>query len=347
MPVERLPFGSIGGHPAGLFRLDAGGAVTAAVSDYGAALVSLTAPDHDGRAGDIVLGFDRAEDYRADDQFLGVVVGRYANRIAGGRFTLDGVSFDLPRNDGRHHLHGGPEGFHRRPWSAEPLESPDGEAAVRLSLVSPDGDQGYPGTLTVSATYTLFREGRLRLEFSATTDRPTVVSLASHAYFNLDGGADILDHRLTVHAGRFCAIDAEAIPTGALVPVADTPFDLHAGRRIGDVLACGHPQLTAGRGLDHCFAIDGPPGRLRPVAELEGPVSGRRLAVLSTQPGVQVYSGNNMHETAGKQSRRFGYRSGVCLETQSFPDAPNRPVFPDTCLRPGQTYRQSTEFVLS
>ncbi len=346
MGVTVEPFGELpDGRRACLFRLQ-GGALTAAVSDYGAALVSLTAPDRNGARADVVLGFDDPQGYVDDTHFIGVVAGRYANRIAGGRFRLDGTRFVLPCNDGPNHLHGGPEGFGKRLWKGEPIETEDG-VGVRLTRTSPGGEAGYPGSLHVTISYMLTADDRLIVGFDATTDRPTVANLTSHAYFNLAGGGDVLQHRLQLFAGRYTPVDASGIPTGEIVSIDATPFDFRDFTAIGARLAVDHPQLIIGSGYDQNFVVDGSAGALRPVARVFEPVSARLLEVQSTQPGVQFYTGNHLDRVQGRAGAVYGRHAGFCLETQTYPDAPNRPDFPSARLDPDETYSHSTEFRFS
>jgi aldose 1-epimerase len=290
---------------------------------------------------DVVLGFPDPTRYAGPHPYFGVVVGRYANRIAHGRYTLDGVTHELPRNDGRHQLHGGPAGFSTRVWSA----ARDGNA-LRFSLLSPDGDQGHPGRLEVEATYLLDDDDALTLELRARCDRPTVVSLANHSYWNLaDGGASpILDHELELDAERWLPVDPDGIPTGELADVRGTPFDFTRRAPIGARLPQAERSQRRG-GYDHCFALRGE--GLRPVARLVDPASGRALTIETTQPALQLYSGNFLDGTlvghGGSVYRRF---HGLALETQGFPDAPNQPRFPSPRLEPGEEYRHTTVFRL-
>lgn len=331
-------------------ELRAGG-ISAAVLTYGCVVQSLTVPDARGRPGNVTIGLDTLEQYRTRSRYFGAVVGRYGNRIAGGRFTLDGHTRELPRNHGTSSLHGGPEGFSGRNWE---IADATGNSIV-LTRTSPDGEAGYPGTLTARVTYTLLAgggaphagpgAGALRIDYHAVTDAPTHVNLTNHAYFNLagtdgePGPRGIRDHRVALHASRYLPVDERFIPVpGPPAPVAGTPFDLTAARRIGEGLAEDHPQLKTAGGYDHCWVIDTPPGALRPAARVTDPASGRAMEVLTTEPGVQFYSGNMLSDTV------FGPRSGLCLETQHFPDSPNRPDFPSTVLRPGQEYTSSTVY---
>lgn len=314
MAVHVTPFGD----SAVLYELEGGG-VRATVSNFGAALVSLYHPD----GTDVVLGFDDVADYRADDQFIGVIVGRYANRIAGGQFELDGETWSLPCNDGPNHIHGGPDGFGRRLWEAHVDED---DNSICLQLVSAHLDQGYPGRLSVSVSYRVTEDGRLVVTLDGTTDRPTIVNLASHAYFNLAGAGNVLGHTLKLHAHLYTPADRALIPTGDIVEVAGTPFDYRDPRPFdGD--------------LDTNFVVDGDPGNLRPVAEVCDPVSMRFLRVRATAPGVQVYGGQNLG--AGKRFNAYG---GLCLEAQYFPNSPNQPQFASPRIDPDHPYREVVEY---
>ena len=311
---------------------------------FGARVTSLIAPDRDGNLSDIVLGYAALEQYAEDKAFLGCTVGRYANRIAGGRFSLEGETFQISTNDGANTLHGGADGLWHRNWEARVL--PDG---VEFSVASPDGDQGFPGALTVTARYRL-AGNQVRMEYEATTDRITVLNLTNHAYFNLagEGSATVLDHHLQIEADAFTAIDDTAIPTGSNDPVAGTPFDFTSPHSIGERIHEPHPQLVNGRGYDHNFALRGEAGKLRHAATAIHPATGRKLQVDTTEPGVQFYSGNYLDSsTIGKEGSPYGFRSAFCLETQHFPDAPNQPSFPSTVLHPGETFRSTTVWTVS
>jgi aldose 1-epimerase len=340
--VRREHFGALrDGRTVDRFVLRSG-EVEAAVLTHGAVLQSVRAPDAAGSAGEIALGYDDLDGYLADTTYVGSVVGRYANRIGGGRFVLDGVEHVLPRNNGDACLHGGPGGFHSKLWEAR--EVPGG---VELSLTSPDGDMGFPGTLTATVTYVLDDAG-LSVSYTATTDRPTVVNLTNHAYWNLDGEGTIEDHVLELPAPRFVAVDEGLIPTG-IVPVEGTPMDFRSPLRIGDRLRSGTEQLLHARGYDHSWVQeetgDGGP---RLAARVRGPRSGRVLEVLTDQPSVQFYSGNFLDGTvAGRDGRAWRQGDGFCLETQHLPDSPNQPAFPSTVLRPGEQYATRTVFRFS
>lgn len=327
---------------AGLFALGGDG-LAATVSDLGATLVALHAPDRHGELADIVLGFDSLAEYASPgNPYFGGIIGRCANRIAGARFALDGEEYALAANEGRHHLHGGRRGFDRRVWTVLPDRT---SRLCRFKLRSPEGEEGYPGTLDVEVAYVLDRS-ELRLVLEATTSAPTLVNLTSHAYFNLGGprSPSILDHELQVLASRTVVVDDELIPTGELAPVDGTPFDFRSPRLIRERI--GALEHTSARGYDVCFALDAPalPGAERgPVlaCRLRDPGSGRILELETTEPGIQLYSGNRL-DAVGKGGRLHRRWSGLCLEAQRFPDAVHHPHFPATVLRPGERYRQTT-----
>lgn len=303
-----------------------------AVLSFGATLQWLRVPNPGGRPVDLVLGFDDVADYAMRPGYLGATVGRFANRIAHGRFLLDGKAYTLPRNQAdRHHLHGGPNALSHRIWSLAPLR---GEEAVRLSIVSPDGDNGYPGGLEVCCTYALVDEDRLVIELTACTDAPTPVNLVNHAYWNLAGFGTIDRHVLRLCADRVLEVDADTVPTGRILEVTGTALDYRMPRRLDDR---GPPDL------DHCFLVPGE--GLRPMAVLEDPASGRRLELASDQPAVQVYSAFKL-DLPGRGGVRYGPRAGLCLETEALPDAPNRPHFSSAVLRPGEVYRHRMEIRL-
>lgn len=349
--VSRASFGTLpDGREVEIHTLAAGD-LTLRVATYGAIIVSLTAPDRDGTVDDLVLGHDTLEGYVAASPYFGAVVGRYGNRIARGRFALDGVEHQLETNDGPNHLHGGAVGFDKRLWKAEPCRG-DGRAAVTLRLTSADGDQGYPGRLDASVTYALADDGTLTVDYRATTDRATPVNLTQHSYWNLAGrrSPTVLGHLLTVYADAFTPTDGELIPTGEIAPVSDTPFDFREPTAIGARVAQDHSQLRAAGGYDHNFVLrehtDG--SGLRRAARVDEPLSGRRLEIRTTEPGLQLYSGNFLDGTIrGKGGRAYPHRGALCLETQHFPNSPNEPAFPSTILRPGEEYRSRTVFTLS
>lgn len=318
-PIERVWLGNARGSEVAVLTL-------------GATLDRFRVPDARGAPVDLVLGFDTPEEYVTKSGHLGATVGRFANRIAHGRFTLDGKTYQLPCNQaGKHHLHGGPRGFAKRPWDHEVDTA---GSAVRLTLVSPDGDAGYPGRLTASATYRLGDDDTLAIEMAAETDAPTIVNLVNHAYWNLAGTGTIDGHVLELAADRYLAVDADSLPTGEIMSVEGTPFDFRQARPLDHA---GAPLV------DHCFVLTGGSAGagddgLRLVARLADPSSGRRLTLLSDQPGVQVYTGFKL-DTIGRGGERYGPRRGLCLETEAFPDAPNHPAFPSAVVRPGEIYR--------
>jgi aldose 1-epimerase len=325
--------------------------VEAVVISYGAALVALKAPDRNGKSADIVLGYDTLAGYEQDKSFFGATIGRYGNRIAGGQFTLDGTVFHVPKNDGPNSLHGGTRGFNKRIWTGVDRSRADAQV-LELTYTSQDGEEGYPGTLKVHVTYTLPAEvNELRIDYSATTDKDTVVNLTNHSYFNLSGVAsqEILDHQLLLHALEFTPVDATLIPTGELRAVRGGPFDFAKATAIGARINQDDEQLRFGKGYDHNWVLERTEkGGLQVAAEVFESTSGRVLEVLTTEPGIQFYSGNFLDGTArGKGGQFYGHRTGFCLETQHFPDSPNHASFPPTVLKPGQVYRSTTVFRLA
>lgn len=344
---------AVGRSPSGArifeYRLRNERGTTATILTLGATLRTLVVADARGHLDDIVLGFDAAEDYLRGREYFGATVGRYANRIARGRFTLGGRRYRLALNDPPNAEHGGPEGFHRRLWSAEGTAGVEGPA-LTLSLVSEDGDQGYPGKLAVRVTYTLTNDDELRIEYEATTSARTIVNLTHHSYWNLAGAgtADALRARLTVEADAFTPVDEQLIPTGEVRPVAGTALDFRKPRTLASRIREGsEPQLVLARGYDHNFVLRGPPGLLRQAARLEDPRSGRVLEVMTTEPGLQLYTGNFLSgAVVGKGGRLYRQGDGIALETQHFPDSPNHPGFPSTVLEPGRAWRSTTVYRL-
>jgi aldose 1-epimerase len=318
------------------------GQIEVRVTAYGAHLVSVRTPDRTGKMADIVLGYDSLQGYLNDRKtYDGSVVGRYGNRIALGKFTLDGKTYQIPVNNGANALHGGPKGFDQYVWQAQ--EVPDG---VEFTHVSPDGDMGFPGTLTAKVKYTL-KGSTLRIDYSATTDKATVLNLTNHAYYNLHGDdkGNILDQRIEIDADRYTPVDAGLIPTGELAPVAGTPMDFRKPEAIGARINADNEQLKLASGYDHNWVLNGKIGILHVAAVVSDPVSGRKLSVETTEPGVQFYSGNFLDGTyTGRYGVKYEKHSGFCLETQHFPDSPNHPDFPSTVLRPGETMRSTTTF---
>jgi aldose 1-epimerase len=343
--VTKSVFGEMpDGRKVEIYTLEEG-ALKARVMTYGARLVSLEVPDRNGKTADVVLGYDSLEPYTKDPKtYFGAIVGRYGNRIAHGTFELDGKRYHLPINDGDNSLHGGTVGFDKVLWQGK--EIPGG---VELTLVSKDGDQGYPGTLTARVRYTLEAHA-LKIEYFATTDKDTVLNLTNHSYFNLagEGQGDILGHVLTIPADRYTPVDSGLIPTGELAPLAGTPLDFRKPAPIGARIHDNFEQLRLGKGYDHNFVLNGQMGALHEAAQVVDPKSGRVLTVETTQPGVQFYSGNFLDGTAhGKHGHVYNQHAALCLETQHFPDSPNHPKFPTSELKPGETYHYVTVFKFS
>jgi aldose 1-epimerase len=336
------------------------GEMTVRVLTYGGVIQTLEVPDEDGEVENVVLGFEDLAGYVSDDDpYFGSLIGRYGNRIAGGTFELDGETYELPLNNGPNTLHGGPDGFDDRVWTATPTGDDD-VAALQLELVSPDGDQGFPGTLTVTVTYTLDADSRLAVHYEATTDAPTVVNLTQHTYWNLagDGSGTIYDHELQIDASGYTPVDETLIPTGEIAPVEDTPFDFREPTAIGERIRDNDQQLLYGQGYDHNWVLDRSDNgsregsdsedALEEAAVLHDPDSGRTLTITTTEPGLQFYSGNFLDGTlVGTSDRIYRQGDGLALETQHFPDSPNQPDFPSTVLRPGEVYDSTTVFELS
>jgi aldose 1-epimerase len=327
------------------FRLTNDSGTEASILTLGATLRTCFVADALGTFEDVVLGFDTAEEYLRGSDYFGATIGRYANRIANGRFSLGGNAYQLAVNDPPNAEHGGEDGFHRRIWDLEGTDNADG-AALHLSLVSPDGDQGYPGELTVQLTYTLTRENELWIDYQATTSAATPLNLTNHTYWSLAGSADALHARLSVDADTYTPVDATLIPTGEIRPVAGTVFDFRTSQLIASRIRDGSdPQLRIGRGYDHNFVLRGEAGTLRMAARLEDPRSGRVVEVLTTEPGLQVYSGNFLSGAVlGKGGRLYRQGDGIALETQHFPDSPNHPQFPSTILEPGREWSSTTVY---
>ena len=338
--VSRAPFGQLpDGRGVELFTLTNRHGIELRAMTYGAIITSIRTPDRDGTLADIVLGFDSLGGYLAGSPYFGAVVGRYANRIAAGRFTLDGITYRLARNNGPNTLHGGVQGFDKVLWTAQPLQS-DSTVGVVFQYVSRDREEGYPGTMYVQVTYTLTDGNELEIEYDATTDKATPINLSQHTYWNLhgDGHGTILDHVLTLNASAYTPVDSTLIPTGQIAPVDGTPFDFRQPTAIGARIEQTNEQLRFGRGYDHNWVLDG-----SSAARLEDPTTGRRLDIRTSEPGIQFYSGNFLDGTLkGKNGQVYAHRTGLCLETQHFPDSPNHANFPSTILRPGERYQSRT-----
>lgn len=338
------------GRTVHLYTLKNARGMTMRVSDYGCIIVSLTAPDRDGKYADIVLGYDRLADYVKATPYFGAVVGRYGNRIAGGKFTLDGKTHTLATNNDPGgipcHLHGGDVGFDKVLWDSEEI-CKDGAVGIQFHYLSRDGEEGYPGNLDVTVRYWLTGDNELRIEYEATTDQATPVNLTHHSYFNLGGhdSGTILNHELMIAADNITPVDKGLIPTGKLLPVAGTPFDFTKPTAIGKRVDADDEQLKFGLGYDHNFVLSRWDGKLRLAARVYEPTSGRFMEVHTTEPGVQFYCGNFLDgSNVGKGGRACQHRTGFCLETQHFPDSPNHPEFPSTILRPGEVYRHTTVY---
>ncbi len=342
--VTKQPFGKTSdGAAVDLYTL-ADGKVEVRIMNYGGIIVSLRAPDREGKLDDVVLGYDSFDGYRTNPAYFGAIIGRYANRIAHGSFQLDGKTYSIPKNNGDNTLHGGIRGFDKKLWTAREIK--DG---IELTYVSKDGEEGFPGTLTTIVRYTL-NEGALRIDYSATTDKDTVLNLTNHSYFNLagQGKGEVLGHVVKIDAARFTPVDSSLIPTGELKSVQGTPFDFRTPHVIGERIDANDEQLRLGMGYDHNFVLDHPEGQLAEAAEVYEPTTGRILRVLTTQPGVQFYTGNHLDGSiTGKGGVVYKPRFAFCLETQHFPDSPNHPSFPSTELKPGQKFHSVTVFQFS
>jgi len=342
--VTKQPFGKTPeGTPVDVYTLK-NGALEARIITYGGIVISLKVPDKSGKSADVVLGYDSLDGYLAKGPYFGAIIGRYGNRIAGGKFTLDGKTYSIPPNDGPNALHGGPRGFDKVVWKAKQI--PHG---IELSHVSPDGDQGFPGTLSAVVRYTLSGKD-LKIEYSATTDKNTALNLTNHSYFNLagQGNGDILKHQVKLNAGRFTPVNDVLIPIGELATVEGTPFDFRKSTAVGARINDDNEQLRRGKGYDHNWVLDSGAGKLAEAAEVYEPTTGRVMQVWTDQPGVQFYTGNFLDGTiTGKDGKVYRQRSALCLETQHFPDSPNHPNFPSTELTPGQKYHSVTIYRFS
>lgn len=319
------------------------------VITYGAIVQRIVVPDRTGKASDVALGFDTLDGYLKEHPYFGAIVGRYGNRIAHARFTLNGKTYQLAANNGPNSLHGGLKGFDKRVWTARPLSTPAG-SAVELTYISKDGEEGYPGRLTARVTYTVTEQNELRLDYHVTTDADTVFNVTNHSYFNLagQGSGDVLAHQVQILSDRVTPVNATLIPTGELRPVNGTPLDFRTPTAIGVRIDAKDEQITYGKGYDHNWVVNGEPGRLRPAVHVTEPTSGRTLDVSTTEPGVQFYTGNFLDGTiTGKGGKVYKQRYGFCLETQHFPDSPNQPSFPTTVLKPGQVYSSTTVYRFS
>lgn len=347
--VKREDFGVADGQRVSLYTLTNRKGVEAKITNYGGILVSLKVPDRNGKLDDVVLGFDTLDEYvKGNSAYLGAVIGRYGNRIAKGRFTLNGLEYELAVNNGENALHGGLKGFDKVVWNARPAQRRDG-ASLTLTYLSRDGEEGYPGNLAVTVTYTLTDNNALRIDYTATTDKDTVVNLTHHSYFNLagQGKGDILNHQLVINADSFTPVDAGMIPTGELRAVKGTPFDFSKPTAIGERINDQDEQLKLGKGYDHNFVLNGKMGVPRLAAKVFEPTTGRTMEVWTTEPGMQFYTGNYLDVKTGKGGKAYQFRNGFALETQHFPDSPNQAAFATTVLRKGSRYRTTTIYKFS
>ncbi len=341
MKIEQASFGRTpDGAEVKIYTLSNTRGMTAKVTEYGGILTELWVPDRSGKPGNVVLGFDNLERYVKGHPFFGATTGRVANRIAKGRFTLDGKEYSVAVNNGPNHLHGGIKGFDKRVWKSRALPSTATSVAVEFTYVSADGEEGYPGALTTTVVYTLTDDNELRIDYTATTDKPTIVNLTNHSYFNLGGSGSILDHVLMLNADRYTAADATLIPTGELPPVKGTGLDFTQPRRIGERIG---DYMSFAKGYDHNFVINGGGKSLTLAARVQEPKSGRQMEVWTTEPGVQLYCGNHLDGSlTGVGGAVYQQHTGFCLETQHYPDSINHPSFPTVVLRPGQTFKSTT-----
>jgi len=348
--VKKAAFGTTpDGKSVDLYTLTNAQGMEICVMTYGGVIVSLKVPDRKGQLGDVVLGFENLEGYSPKVPYFGALIGRYGNRIGNAKFTLDGKEYTLAKNDGPNSLHGGIRGFDKVVWQGEPLERKD-DVGVILKYTSPDGEEGYPGTLHATVTYTLNDKNELEIDYQATTDKATPINLTNHSYFNLagEGNGDILGDLLTLNADHFTPVDDTLIPTGKIASVKGTPFDFTQPTPIGARINEQNEQLLLGHGYDHNFVINRTGPGLTLVARVYEPTTGRVIEIDSTEPGVQFYTGNFLDGTLiGKHGHVYGRRAALCLETQHYPDSPNKPEFPSTILRPGQTYHSTTIFRFS
>ncbi len=346
--ISRQPFGqSKNGAPVDLYTLRNRNGAEARISNYGGLVISLKVPDRAGKFGDVVLGYDNLADYIKDSPYFGALIGRYGNRIAKGKFTLDGRQYTLATNNYPNALHGGVKGFDKVVWNATVLTTGEGPG-LKLQYVSKDGEEGYPGTLSVTAVYTLTEDNALKLEFTAATDKDTVLNLTHHSYFNLAGKGDILNHQVMIPANLFTPVDSTLIPTGQLQPVAGTPFDFRRLTPVGARIQQEDEQLKFAGGYDHNWVVDKPEGQLGLMARVIEPTTGRVMEVFSTEPGVQFYTGNFLNgSNKGKGGWVYQFRDALTMEPQHYPDSPNQPSFPSVVLKPGQVFHSTIIYKFS
>lgn len=345
--VKKATFGKTNdGKSVKIFTLTNSKGTEAKIINYGGRIVSLKVADKNGKFEDVILGYDDLNGYLSDNFFFGGIIGRYANRIAKGKFSLNGKEYMLAKNNGENHLHGGVKRFDVLVWTAKSLANKTG-AVLELTHFSKDGEEGYPGNLSVKVVYTLTENDELKMEYSATTDQDTVINLTNHAYFNLAGSGTILNHILKINADKFTPTDSGSIPTGELREVAGTPFDFRVGKTMGKQIDEANEQLKFGSGYDHNWVLNKKPNEFSLAASVEEPNSGRVLEVLTTEPGIQFYAGNFLADGKGKGGKIYNKREGFCLETQHFPDSPNQPKFPTTVLKKGEKFASTTIYKFS
>jgi aldose 1-epimerase len=346
--ISTRPFGFFGDKPVTLYTMRNNNSMEISVINYGGIIVTIKVPDKNGKIDDVTLGFDSLSDYVISNPFFGALIGRYGNRVAGGKFSLDNIEYTLPVNNDINHLHGGSGGFDKVYWDIQDV-SDSRQAMLKLSYLSKDGEEGYPGNVGVEIVYTLTPENEIKINYRATTDKTTIINLTQHSYFNLGGHAssDILDHQLTINADYFLPVDESSIPTGSLQSVKGTAFDFLFSQKIGSLIHHNEVQLSFGKGYDHCWALNNK-GKFEKVATLHDPASGRLLEVFTDQPGLQFYSGNSLDGShIGKNGVAYKFRQGLCLETQHFPDTPNQPSFPSVTLNTNEIYETMTVYKFS
>ena len=347
MLISEKPFGQTASHEAvTLYTLKNSHGMEVQIMNYGAIITKIMVPDKNNQIEDVVLGFDTVEEYIKDSPYFGAIVGRYGNRIAAGKFSLDGKSYTLAAQNNGQHLHGGLKGFDKKVWKTVSQKA----GSLTLSYLSKDGEEGFPGNLEIQVTYTLNDDNAIAMDYVAKTDQATVLNICNHTYFNLTGNVkrDVLDHSIQLNAPFFIPVDKVLIPTGEVKSVKGGPFDFTSPKKIGQDINASEEQIVIGGGYDHCYAFDKAPGAYGKIAHVEEPSSGRVMEVFTTEPGVQFYTGNNLDgHLVGKYGAKYIKRSGFCLETQHYPDSPNKPNFPSTVLRPGETYTSKTVYQFS
>jgi len=347
--ITKADFGkTTDGTPVQIYTLRNSKGMEATIMTYGGIVTSLKTPDRDGKFGDVVLGYDNLDGYLKSTPYFGALIGRYGNRIAKGKFSLDGVEYTLATNNVPNHLHGGLKGFDKVVWTVDEAEVGEHGPKLALTYLSKDGEEGYPGNLTVHATYTVTEDNALQIKFKATTDKDTVVNLTHHSYFNLRGSGDILDHVVTINADKFTPVDGGLIPTGELRPVAGTPFDFTTPHAVGERINSTDEQIKLGGGYDHNWVLNKKSNEMSLAARVHEPTSGRTMEVWTTQPATQFYTGNFLDGTiTGKNGWTYQLRNGFCFEPQHYPDSPNHPTFPTTELKPGETYKSTIIYKFS